>query len=275
MSNGSRWEAVRRMSEAEVLVLIERDESIGTITMNDARRRNALSGELIEAVVNAISQLEYDRARAIVLRAGRGAPTWSSGHNVRELPTNGRDPLAYSDPLRVLVRRIQLCPSPVIAMVEGGVWGGACEVVMSCDFAVAAENATFAITPARMGVPYNVAGTLNLMRSANISLVKEMLFCAKPVNAARANLVGLVNYVVPLQELEEQTYSLAREIVQNSPMVIALLKEELRVLLAASPLTPETFERIQGLRRDIYDSEDYQEGIRAFFEKRKPHFKGQ
>src|SRR5450755_4477437 len=136
------------------------------------------------------------KARAIVLRAARGARTWSSGHDVRELPTNGRDPLAYNDPLRLLVRRIQMCPSPVVAMVEGGVWGGACEVVMSCDFVVASESTTFAITPARMGVPYNVGGTLNLMRSANISLVKEMLFCAKPVDAVRAHLVGLVNYVV-------------------------------------------------------------------------------
>ena len=101
-----------------------------------------------------------------------------------------------------------------------------------------------------------------------------MLFCGKPVGAARAHLVGLVNYVVPPAELEEQTYLLAREIAQNSPMVIALLKEELRVLSAASPLTPDTFERIQGLRRAVYDSQDYQEGIRAFFEKRKPSFQG-
>jgi methylmalonyl-CoA decarboxylase len=83
-----------------------------------------------------------------------------------------------------------------------------------------------------------------------------------------------VNYVVPPAELEEQTYRLAREIAQNSPMVIALLKEELRVLSAAAPLTPDTFERIQGLRRAVYDSQDYQEGIRAFFEKRKPSFQG-
>ncbi|MGO8718973.1 MAG: methylmalonyl-CoA decarboxylase [Acidobacteriaceae bacterium] len=262
------------MSGAHTLVSIEQDGSIGTITMNDAHRLNALSKELIAGLVNAIGTLEAAKVRAIVLRAARGMRTWSSGHNVCELPTNGRDPLVYSDPLRLLIRRIQMCPSPVIAMVEGGVWGGACEVVMSCDFAVASENATFAITPARIGVPYNVAGTLNLMRSANISLVKEMLFCAKPVDAARAHLVGLVNYVVPQDELEEQTYSLTRQIAQNSPMVIALLKEELRVLSAASPLTPDTFERVQGLRRAIYDSEDYQEGIRAFFEKRKPCFQG-
>ncbi len=262
------------MSETETLVSIVHDDSVGTITMNDARRRNALSKELIEGMVNAIGELQDAKARAIVLRAQPGARTWSSGHNVRELPTTGRDPLAYSDPLRLLVRRIQVCPCPVIAMVGGGVWGGACEVVMSCDFAVASEDATFAITPARMGVPYNIVGTLNLMHSANIPLVKEMLFCGKQVGAARAHQVGLVNYVVGPGELEAQTYKLAREIAENSPLVIALLKEEVRVLSAASPLSPETFERIQGLRRAVYDSEDYQEGIQAFFEKRAPRFQG-
>jgi methylmalonyl-CoA decarboxylase len=250
------------------------EPAIGVVTMDDARRRNALSSELIDGVVAAIDALEEQQVRAIVLRAMPGARTWSSGHDVRELPTNGRDPLAYNDPLRQLVRRIQFCPIPILAMVEGGVWGGACEVVMSCDFVVAAENATFAITPARMGVPYNVAGVLNLMRSANITLVKEMLFCAKPIEAARALTVGLINHLAPLAELEERTFELARDITSNSPMVIALLKEELRVLSAASPLIPETFERIQSLRRTIYDSEDYQEGIRSFFERRRPEFHG-
>jgi methylmalonyl-CoA decarboxylase len=263
------------MNQPNPIVCVEVSEaSIGIITMNDQQRRNALSCELIEAVVEGIDELEQQHVRVIVLRAAPGSRTWSSGHNVRELPTNGRDPLAYNDPLRQLVRRIQICPKPVIAMVEGGVWGGACEVVITCDLVVAAANATFAITPARMGVPYNVAGVLNMMRSANITLVKEMLFCAKPLDAQRALTVGLVNYVVPQDQLEEQTLYLARKIVQNSPLVIALLKEELRVLSAASPLTPETFERVQGMRRAIYDSEDYQEGIRAFFEKRQPNFQG-
>jgi methylmalonyl-CoA decarboxylase len=264
------------MSPNPSLVVTARPEAaIGMITMNDQKRRNALSGELIESIVTAIGELEQQRVRVIILRAAAGVRTWSAGHDVRELPTTGRDPLAYNDPLRQLVRRIQFCPLPVIAMVEGGVWGGACEVVVTSDFAVAAENSTFAITPAKMGVPYNVAGVLNLMRSANVALVKEMIFCARPVDAQRAQAVGLVNHVVPLDQLEAKTFELAREISANSPMVIALLKEELRVLSAAQPLVPETFERIQGMRRAIYDSQDYQEGIRAFFEKRPPVFRGE
>jgi len=86
--------------------------------------------------------------------------------------------------------------------------------------------------------------------------------------------VGIVNQVVPADQLEAATAALAAQITRNSPLVIGLLKEELNVLAGATPLSPEGFERIQGLRRSIYDSADYQEGIRSFFERRAPHFTG-
>jgi methylmalonyl-CoA decarboxylase len=251
------------------------ENAIGTIILDSPHNHNALSGALIEDIKRVAAELKACGVRVVVLRAAPGAKVWSSGHDVRELPTNGRDPLTYNDPLRQLVRVVQETPVPVIAMIEGSVWGGACELVMSCDVVFAAEEATFAIIPARVGVPYDIAGVLNFMQRASLPIIKEMLFTARPMSAQRALQVGIVNQVFPAKLLESATYELATQITRNSPLVIALLKEELRVLSAATPLTPEGFERIQALRRQIYDSADYQEGIKAFFERRMPRFTGQ
>ena len=256
------------------LVKTSVENAIGTITLNSPQNHNALSIALIEDIKRVAAELKACGIRVVVLRAAPGAKVWSAGHDVRELPTNGRDPLTYNDPLRQLVRAVQETPVPVIAMIEGSVWGGACELVMSCDVVFAAEDATFAITPARLGVPYDIAGVLNFMQRASLPIIKEMLFTAQPMSADRALQVGIVNQVFPIQQLESATYQLAAQITRNSLLVIALLKEELRVLSAATPLTPEGFERIQALRRQIYDSSDYQEGIKAFFEKRMPRFTG-
>ncbi len=250
------------------------EKGVGTITLDYAEKHNALSSDLIAELLGALSEMRRSDARVIVLRAPRGAKVWSSGHDVKELPINGRDPLTYNDPLRKLVRTIQELPLPVIAMVEGSVWGGACEVIISCDIVVAAEGASFAITPAKLGVPYDIAGVLNFMQRASLPVIKEVLFTAQPLRAPRALQVGIVNRVVPVEQLEAVTAELAGQITRNSPLVIGLLKEELHVLSAATPLTPEGFERIQALRRRIYDSADYQEGIRSFFEKRAPRFVG-
>jgi len=256
------------------LVEVSIDGNCGTLRLNDPAKRNALSARLIEELVGGLNGLRERDTRVVVLRAAPGTKTWSSGHDVRELPTNGRDPLTYNDPLRHAIRVIQRFPAPVIAMVEGGVWGGACEVVMSCDMVIAADTATFALTPARLGVPYNIGGTLNLMQSVSLIFIKELLFRATPIGAARACEIGIVNRVVPAAEMEAKVAEITADVLRNSPLVIALLKEQLQVLAAASPLTAGTFERMQVMRREIYDSEDYQEGIRAFLEKRPPVFSG-
>jgi len=247
---------------------------IGVITLNHPQKRNALSRELIDEVCSALDEMSIKEVRAVILRAPAGSKVFSAGHDIRELPMNGRDPLTYNDPLRRLVRTIERFPTPVIAMVEGSVWGGACELVMSCDLIVACDDSTFAITTAKIGVPYNISGIQNFLTTGGMPLCKEMLFAAQPISAKRLLERGIVSHAVPREQLEELTLSIAAQIAGNSPLVVSLLKEELRLLSVTHNLGPETFERVQAMRREVYDSADYQEGIRSFLEKRPPSFQG-
>ena len=248
---------------------------VGTITMNHPKEVNPLGKRLIDDIAASLARMEEQRVRVVVLRARRGARVFSAGHDVSELPLHGRDPLTHTDPLGQAVRTIQLFPAPVIALVEGTVWGGAVQLVMGCDLVVAGSDTAFAITPAKLGVPYNIVGTLNFLNIAATPLVKQMLFTAQPVSADRLLQAGVINYVMPREQLDQFTFDLAAQIAENSPLVISALKEEIRLLEAAHPLVPEEFERVQSLRRRVYDSADYQEGLKAFFEKRKPAFRGE
>jgi methylmalonyl-CoA decarboxylase len=257
------------------LVLTEIRGYLGIITLNHESKRNALSKALVDEIAAALADFKSQRMRVAILRAPPGAKVWSAGHNVDELPESRRDPLGWDDPLRYLIREIEVFPAPVIAMVEGGVWGGACETAFACDLIVAAPNATFAITPARLGVPYNIAGMLTFLNASSLRIGKEMAFTAKPISAERAERLGMINYVVPNEDLERFTVALAEDIAANAPLSVAVMKEQLRILAGAHPMSPQGFERVQGLRRLVYDSDDYQEGIRAFKEKRKPQFRGE
>jgi len=248
--------------------------AVGTIVLNHPEKRNALSSPLIKAVVEALDGFSRERLRVVVLRASQDSKVWSSGHDVSELPEGGRDPLGWDDPLRYLVRAIEEYSAPVIAMIEGGVWGGACEVAFACDLIIAAPTASFAVTPAKLGVPYNVTGMLTFLNACSLRIVKEMAFTAKPISAERAEKLGIINNMVPCERLENFTYELARDIAENAPLSISVMKEQLRMLAGAHPMSPRRFERVQGLRRIVYDSEDYAEGIQAFKAKRKPKFSG-
>ncbi len=248
---------------------------VGTICLDYFEKRNAFSAALVEDVIKALDAFVDERVRAVVLRARPGVKIWSAGHDVDELPEGRRDPLGWYDPLRRLVRTIENHPAPVIAMSEGGVWGGACEAAMACDIIVAAPNATFALTPAKLGVPYNVSGMLTFLNAAPLRLIKEMAFTARPISAERAVSAGLINHVAPSDELESFIYAIAADIVGNAPLSIAVMKEELRILAGAHPMSPQGWERVQGLRRIVYDSADYVEGVKAFKEKRKPVYRGE
>jgi methylmalonyl-CoA decarboxylase len=257
------------------LIITNHSDNIGSIILNHPETRNSLSNQLLSELIGALEFFEKRKARAVVIRAAAGVKVWSSGFDISELPVPGRDPLSYNDPLEHALRAIQLFPAPVIAMIEGSVWGGACDLSFICDIAIGCPSAAFAITPAKIGVPYNSTGILHFINVVGPRMTREMFFTARPIDADRAMQVGILNHLVPTDELEAFTYAMATQITENSPLAIAVIKEQLRLLGNSHPLSPETFERIQGLRRKAYDSTDYLEGKNAFSEKRKPVFKGE
>ena len=256
------------------LTRIDFDGALAVITLNNPAKRNVLSAMMIGEILDGLNQAKESRARTVVLRAEPGCTVWSAGHDVNELPEAHRDPLGWSDPLRVVVRAIEDFPVPIIAMIEGSVWGGACEMVLSCDMVVATPNVSFAITPAKMGIPYNISGLLTFMNAMSIHVLREMAFTARPIDAQRALSLGIINHLVEPDAVFPFCVGLAREIEKLSPLAIAVMKEELRVLASAHSITPQMFERVQGLRRQVYDSHDYHEGVRAFKERRSPSFIG-
>src|SRR5215212_4174141 len=222
--------------------------------MNHSRRHNAIGDALADGIIAGLDAMEAAQMQVVVLRAQPGVSIWSAGHDIDELPHARRDPLGYADPLERLLRRVQDFPSPVIAMVEGGVWGGACDLCISCDAIVCAENATFAITPAKLGLPYNASGLVHFITAVGPHKAKEMFFTAQPITAQEAFVADLVNHVVPREELDARTYAIAVAITQNAPLAVQALKRAFRLLLQGPVLPSETFERIQGIRRQVYDS---------------------
>lgn len=254
------------------LIQTKHFEYIATIAFDNYSKRNALSATLIAETIAALEQFRAKGVRAVVLRSAGSAAVWSAGHDVSELPKTAIDPLPYSEPLEELLRAVKGFPAPVIGMVHGSVWGGACELIMSCDLVFGDETCAFAITPAKLGLPYNVAGLLSFLSRIPLAIAKEMFFTADLISAERAERVGIINELVPEADLEARVYALAATIASRSPQAVSASKEAMHVLSEALAINPSTYERLQGLRRDVYFGRDYQEGIRAFMEERGAQF---
>jgi methylmalonyl-CoA decarboxylase len=231
-----------------------------------------LSVQLIAETIAALDDFKANKARAVVLRSASAGKVWSAGHDVTELPEANVDPLPHSEPLEQLLRAVKAFPAPVIAMVHGSVWGGACDLVIACDLVYGDETAAFAITPAKLGLPYNVSGFLNFMSRLPLNVVKEMFFSADPITAERAERVGIVNQIVAADQLEDTVYAMARTLTTRSSRAIAAAKEAIRALSESVAVSPATFEYLHGMRRDVYFGPDYREGTQAFIEKRTPEF---
>jgi methylmalonyl-CoA decarboxylase len=255
------------------LVQAQLKDSIGTLAFDHYAKRNALSAHLIAEILHHLGEFAQAEAGAVVIRSAHPQPVWSSGHDVAELPLADVDPIPYNEPLEALLRAVKRFPAPVLAMVHGSVWGGAFDLVMACDIVLCDETAAFAITPAKLGLPYNTNGFLNFMSRAPLGIVKEMFFTADPISAERALRAGFVNDLIAEDELEACTYAMARTIASRSAAAVAAAKQAMHELSEAVTISPNTYEKLHGLRRDAYFGPEYHEGIEAFLQKRPPDFR--
>ena len=233
------------------------------LTMAEQERRNALGAAMVEALDACIGQAVQRGCRSLILRAEPGARTWSAGFAIDELP---KGPLAaWPHPLVAVTEAIRSAPMPVIAAVEGGAWGGGCEVALTCDLIVATTQASFALTPARLGVAYDAAALARLAERLPRHVLAELLLTAQPMSAQRLESVGVVNAVVAEEDLDTYVQDLAGQIASLAPLSISAAK----AVLADLPgrVAAERAER-------AWTSRDYREGLAAFAERRPPDFTG-
>jgi enoyl-CoA hydratase/carnithine racemase len=157
-------------------------------------------------------------------------------------------------------------------LVHGFCIGGGAAIALTADLRYAAEDAIFAVPPARLGLGYHTAGVEALIRTVGFSGAADLLFTARRVGAEEARRIGLVNEVFAKDDVEESVDRLARTIADNAPLTIRSAKVTLREL--AKPESSRDASRIEQSIEDCYQSEDFKEGVRAFLEKRRPQFRG-
>jgi len=246
---------------------------IARLVFSNPSQRNALSAQLLNAVDEHLAALAEQRVGVVILGAEVGQSVWSAGHDIGEL-SHDRDPVAPGKPLERVLRRIRAYPGVVIAAISGSAWGGAVDLAMSCDLVVADHSASFAMTPANIGLPYTTSGLLRFFNNLPIHVLKEMFFCAQALSAESALRFGVINRLVESEELEAYALELAGGIATKAPLAVQAVKEQLRILEDMQAVPVSAMEQIAELRRRACASEDFREGLAAFAERRQPVFVG-
>jgi enoyl-CoA hydratase/carnithine racemase len=253
------------------LVGCEVADHVAILTLNHPEKRNALSRAMLTALGHELTRIaSEEQIRVVILRAE--GPAFSAGHDLRELAGGTEEDYAALFALcSEVMEAIRKLPQPVIAQVHGIATAAGCQLVASCDLAVASEEATFATPGVKIGL-FCSTPAVALARAVTPKKALEMLLTGTPIKAAEAERIGLVNRVVPASQLAEETMRLARQIAGASGYTVALGKGAFYEQL---PLDyPQAYEVAGKVMVENAMADDAQEGIRAFLEKRTPSWKG-
>jgi enoyl-CoA hydratase/carnithine racemase len=256
---------------SDKLQLDEPADGVARLTIANPERRGALDHEILDTLADHARTLE---ARCLVIR-GSGE-VFSAGYDIGNLEEQEFEESAarlVAHPFQDAIEALEAYRYPVVAEINGHAIGGGLELALTCDIRLAAREAKFGMPPARLGLIYSHTGLAKFIDACGAANTAELFFIGEPVEAHRAERMGLVNELVDRDELEGRVLTLAAAIAANAPLSLAGNKRVIRTL-RARPLSPEVERELIELRESCFASDDFREGVRAFAEKRKPVWRG-
>jgi enoyl-CoA hydratase len=253
-------------------VRVESDDGAAVLTVDRQEKLNALDGQVVEEIGQALLELESEGPRVIIV-TGAGERAFIAGADIRAM--SAMDPIEakrFSEIGHAAMALLDRSPIPTIAAVNGYALGGGCEVALACDIRIAAENANFGFPEVGLGILPGLGGTQRLPRLIGPALAKELIFTGRRIGAEEAHEIGLANRVVGRGEALKAAKELAAEISANGPLAVRHAKAAANRALDTDLISGLEYEADQFAL--LFATEDAREGMNAFGEKRKPRFEG-